>query len=105
MKSFRLWIQVGLWSAIAIGGSSSRVQPDDASEPPRPSAVTPDVTAGEILPFDESTKADAESLRPEPESALPITSATPPTENLTDAPKPQTPMDIDEQFEIPIEVN
>ncbi|HLQ43338.1 MAG TPA: hypothetical protein VK137_01305, partial [Planctomycetaceae bacterium] len=105
MKSFRLWIQVGLWSAIALGSSSSRALPDDASELLRPPAVTPDVTAADILSSDESTKAEATSLRPEPESALPTTSATPPTGNLTDAPKPQTPMDIDDQFEIPIELD
>lgn len=110
MKSFRPWIQVGLLSAITIWGLSSRAAEDDARaiEDSRPAAVSPDVTNPDLESDATKPAADtkpATSLLPEPESALPQSAVTPPTGESPDAKKPQVPMDLDAQFEEPIEVN
>ena len=125
MKSLRTWTQVGLllaistWTALNVGYADD---PAPSTESPRPAAVTPDVpveeepaTVAESTKPESTTaesktteskpeeKAPAESLSPEPESSLPTTTATPPT-GESSVPKPLTPMDINSQFETPIEV-
>lgn len=113
MKPFRFWAQVGLMLAISTWTALNPAHSDDpmpTTELERPAAVTPDVD-----PKDEAAPAPtpeaksepmpaAETLSPEPETALPTTTALPPT-GESSRPKPQTPMDIDSQFEPPIEVN
>ncbi len=110
MKSLCVWIQVGLLSAIAFWGSLCRAEDGLPleKEDSRPTSVTPDVEqeepkADDVQPSFES-KLTA-SLQPEPETALPQSSATPPTGDSSDTKKPQPAVDLDAQFEIPIEVN
>ena len=112
MKSLRPWIQVGLLSAIAIWNASGSAHTEDATQPiaevSRPAAVTPDVTVEEESAEEANPVTDepaGEALAPEPETSLPTTSATPPTGESTNGSKPEAPMDIDSQFEVPIEVN
>jgi hypothetical protein len=107
MNPFRSCTQVGL----LLGIVTCTILPAAQSEETRPSrgllrlaAVTPDVL------FDEASDsktgivqaADVE-LRPEPEVSLPISSALPPTGDSTTT-KPVEPMDIDSQFQQPVEV-
>lgn len=97
MKPFRSWTQVGLLLAISTWTALNPAHSDDPvppTESERPTAVSPDVPS----------QGDSPSLSPEPESALPTTTALPPT-GESSVPKPQTPMDIDSQFEPPIEVH
>ena len=107
MKSLRTWTQVGLLLAISTWtalNSAHAEDPAPATEFERPAAVTPDVSV-EADPATTSPTAELkpESLSPEPEALLPITTATPPT-GESNVPKPLTPMDINSQFETPIEV-
>lgn len=120
MKSLRSWTHVGLLLAIATWTALNPAHSDDpstsAEEPARPSVVSPDAPEDAAKSNNDSTAdaksanepndgaSTAETLTPEPESALPTTTATPPT-GETGAPKPETPLDIDSQFEPPIEVN
>lgn len=109
MKSLRSWTQVGLLLAISTWTALHTAHSDDPlprTEPDRPAAVSPDVASEDdatpsTIP---ESKPAAEVLSPEPESSLPTTTATPPT-GESSVPKPETPMDIDSQFETPIEVN
>lgn len=115
MKPFRSWTQVGLLVAISAWtalNSAFSEDPAPVAEPDRPAAVSPDVdpeTKAEETPTPTieakpEPKPAAEPLAPEPEGALPTTTATPPT-GESSTPKPKTPMDIDSQFEPPIEIN
>lgn len=120
MKPFRSWTQVGLLLAISTWTALKTAHSDDpkpqAAESSRPAAVSPDLLLEEdggpaaVAPEAKSVDAKsaetpvAETLRPEPETSLPTTTAMPPT-GETGVPKPQTPMDIDSQFEKPIEVS
>ena len=113
MKSLRTWTQVGLLLAISTWAALNPAHSDDTlpeTVSDRPAAVSPDVAPEEVsVPATKSEsnpepKPVAEALRPEPESSLPTTTATPPT-GESSTPKPETPMDIDSQFETPIEVN
>lgn len=113
MKSLRTWTQVGLLLAISTWTALNSAHSDDtlpAIVSDRPAAVSPDVVSeGDSVPATktESTpesKPATDALSPEPESTLPTTTATPPT-GESSVPKPETPMDIDSQFETPIEVN
>ncbi|MFM9966370.1 MAG: hypothetical protein ACKV2Q_34775 [Planctomycetaceae bacterium] len=102
MKPLRSWAQVGLLLAISTWTALNPAHSDDPAQPrtdsARRAAVSPDVVVEEEL------SAESEALSPVPETSLPTTTVMPPTgESL--APKPQTPMDIDAQFETPIEVN
>ena len=113
MKSLRSWTQVGLllaistWMAVNSARSEESVPVADAD---RPAAVTPDVESdADPIPAttaDSKTapKPMSESLSPEVESSLPTTTATPPTGESIN-PKPQKAVDLDSQFETPIEVN
>ncbi len=112
MKSLRPWIQVGLLSAIALWNASDFAHSEDTPQPAvdtsQPAAVVPEVTSNgrsseESKPATDKPARD--SLTPEPETSLPTTSATPPTGESTTANKLEKPMDLDSQFEIPIEVN
>ena len=110
MKSLRPWIQVGLLSAITAWCVSGSVHSDDARPPAveksRPSALSPDVTVKDSPTQDASSaEKPGGSLRPEPETALPTSSAMPPTGDSSTPAKPLVPMDIDSQFEIPLEVS
>jgi hypothetical protein len=104
MKPLRSWTQVGLLLAISTWTALNSAQSDDPAQPAaissRPAAVSPDVV------IEEEPKAviASEALAPEPETSLPTTTVMPPTGEST-APKPQAPMDLDAQFETPIEVN
>ncbi len=113
MKSLRSWTQVGLLLAISTWTALNSAHSDDplpATESDRPAAVSPDVVSEEDPA--PATKAESnpepkpatEALSPEPESSLPTTTATPPT-GESSVLKPEVPMDIDSQFETPIEVN
>lgn len=113
MKPFRSWTQVGLLLAISTWTALNPAHSDDplpATEFDRPAAVSPDVSSEEepAQATRSETKPEpklaAEALSPEPESSLPTTTATPPT-GESSVPKPEVPMDIDSQFETPIEVN
>ncbi|TXT23990.1 MAG: hypothetical protein FD138_3139 [Planctomycetota bacterium] len=116
MKPFRSWTQVGLLLAISTWSALNPAHSDDpvpTTESERPAAVTPDVAVEdepaattEVATTEgkPEEKAPTESLSPEPESSLPTTTATPPT-GESSVPKPETPMDIDAQFETPLEVN
>lgn len=113
MKPFRSWTQVGLLLAISTWAALNPAhsdEPQPATEPDRPTAVSPDVTSeDETTPVTTpeskpEPKPVSEVLSPEPEGSLPNTTAMPPT-GESSVPKPQTPMDIDSQFETPIEVN
>ena len=113
MKSLRSWTQVGLllsisaWTALNPAHSEDPLPPQESS---RPAAVSPDVTSkGDATPAPTTeSKSEptsvAEALSPEPETSLPTTTATPPT-GESDVPKPSKPMDIDSQFEPPIEIS
>ena len=112
MKSLRSWIQVGLLSAIAIWYASGSAHTEDAPQPAvevsQPAVVTPEATKEPATSEESKPKIEkptSGSLTPEPEASLPTTSATPPTGESTNASKPEKPMDIDSQFEVPIEVN
>ncbi len=105
MKLLRSWTQVGLLLAISTWTALSSAHADNpATEFERPAAVTPDVAIEDDPATTSPAKALSETLSPEPEALLPITTATPPT-GESSVPKPQTPMDINSQFETPIEVN
>jgi len=113
MKSLRTWTQVGLLLAISTWTAFNPVRSEDSQsplEPDRPAAVTPDVVSEDDSDPASKTesksepKVAAEALSPEPDSSLPTTTVTPPT-GESSVPKPLTPMDIDSQFETPIEVN
>lgn len=113
MKSLRTWTQVGLLLAISTWAALNQARSDDtlpAIVSDRPAAVSPDVAPEEdAVPATKTETAPApkpatDALSPEPESTLPTTTATPPT-GESSVPKPETPMDIDSQFETPIEVN
>lgn len=113
MKSLRSWTQVGLLLAISTWTALNPAHSDDPltpTESDRPAAVTPDVASeDDSVPATSSEsqpepKLATEALSPEPESNLPTTTATPPT-GESSVPKPEVPMDIDSQFETPIEVN
>lgn len=109
MKSLRSWTQVGLLLAISTWTTLNPAHSDDPllpTESDRPTAVSPDVVSEEdSAPVKGAeSKPAVEVLSPEPESSLPTTTATPPT-GESSVPKPETPMDIDSQFETPIEVN
>lgn len=102
MKPLRSWTQVGLLLAISTWTALNPAQSDDLAVPAqssRPAAVSPDVVLEE-----EPKPAASEALSPEPETSLPTTTVMPPT-GESNTPRPQTPMDIDAQFETPIEVN
>ena len=118
MKSLRTWTQVGLlltistWTALNAAHADVPVSAPDSQ---RPASVSPDVpveaeaaaTSAAESPKTETKPDDetsTEPLSPEPESSLPTTTSTPPT-GESSVPKPKTPMDIDSQFETPIEVN
>lgn len=113
MKPFRSWTQVGLLLAISTWAALNPAHSDDPSpstESDRPTAVSPDVVPEDVSASATVTeskpepKPASEALTPEPEGSLPNTTAVPPT-GESSVPKPQTPMDIDSQFETPIEVN
>lgn len=112
MKPFRSWTQVGLLLAISTWSALNPAHSDDPMPPTefeRPAAVTPDVAlddepATTATAAKPEEKVATEALNPEPESSLPTTTAVPPT-GESSTPKPEKPMDIDEQFETPIEVN
>ncbi|MBC7820597.1 MAG: hypothetical protein IAG10_27245 [Planctomycetaceae bacterium] len=107
MKPLRSWTQVGLlltistWTALNSAHSDDPAQP--VAESSRPAAVSPDVVLEEE-PKAAQPPAASEALSPEPETSLPTTTVMPPT-GESSVPRPQTPMDIDAQFETPIEVN
>ncbi|MCX7421277.1 MAG: hypothetical protein NT013_17285 [Planctomycetia bacterium] len=127
MKSLRPWIQVGLLSVIALWNAAGAVCSEEPSKPavdvPQPAAVAPEVKSEELSldepkpatekPTEEKVaeeksaepKSASDSLAPEPETSLPTTSATPPTGESSSGDKPVKPMDLDPQFEVPIEVN
>ena len=117
MKPLRSWSQFGLLLAISTWTALNTAHSDDPGSPTadaaRPAAVSPDVVTPDAVVEDEAVvnrpKTDSpqasERLRPEPETTLPTTTAMPPTGDSTGTPKPTTPMDIDAQFEPPIEVN
>ncbi len=104
MKPLRSWTQVGLLLAISTWTALNSAHSDDPMQPTaqssRPAAVSPDV----VLEEEPKAIAASEALSPEPESSLPTTTVMPPT-GESNTPKPQTPMDLDAQFETPIEVN
>lgn len=109
MKSLRSLAQVGLLLVLSTWSALNPVHSDDpvaSKESDRPTAVTPDVPADADTAAATGTSSEPakEVLSPEPESSLPTTTAMPPT-GESSVPKPQTPMDIDAQFETPIEVN
>lgn len=113
MKPFRSWAQVGLMLAISTWTALNSAHSDDpvpTTESQRAASVSPDVEHKDEVAPDTTPEAKpeskpaAESLSPEPETALPITTALPPT-GESSRPQPQVPMDIDSQFEPPIEVN
>ncbi len=113
MKPFRSWTQVGLLLAISTWTALNPAHSDDPlplTGSDRPAAVSPDVASEEDSAPATSPeskpepKPATEALSPEPENALPTTTATPPT-GESSVPKPEVPMDIDSQFETPIEVN
>lgn len=107
MKPFRSWAQVGLllaissWTALNSARSDDPAQSTEGSS--RPAAVSPDVVPDEE-PKAAQPSVASEALSPEPESSLPTTTVMPPTSEST-TPKQQIPMDLDAQFETPIEVN
>jgi hypothetical protein len=107
MKPFRSWAQVGLLLAISTWTALNPAHSDDPTPPitesSRVAAVSPDVVL-EDEPQSAETSSSANTLSPEPETSLPTTTAMPPT-GESNGPKPQTPMDLDAQFETPIEVN
>lgn len=107
MKPLRSWAQVGFLLAITTWTALNSAQSDDSTQPTtessRPTAVSPDVVL-EVEPKSTESPAPAETLTPEPEISLPTTTAMPPT-GESNSPKPQTPMDLDAQFETPLEVN
>ncbi len=110
MKSLRSWIQVGLLSAIAAWSFSGSVHSEDVRQPivekSGPSGVSPDLVSEDSSVEKSSSAEEAGTrLRPEPETALPTSSTMPPTGDSPKSKKPIVPMDIDAQFEIPIEVN
>jgi hypothetical protein len=100
-------LAISTWTAL---NSAHSDDPLPSIEPDRPAAISPDVkTEKEALPAttpESQTESPAEPgvLSPEPETSLPTTTATPPT-GESSVPKPKTPMDLDSQFETPIEVN
>ena len=104
MKPLRSWTQVGLLLAISTWTALNPAHSDDPTQPTaqtsRPAAVSPDV----VLEDEPKAVAASEALAPEPETSLPTTTVMPPTGEST-TPKLQTPMDLDAQFETPIEVN
>ena len=104
MKPLRSWTQVGLLLAISTWTALNSAHSDDPSQPAaqtsRPAAVSPDV----VIEEEPKAAVASEALAPEPETSLPTTTVMPPT-GESNAPKPQTPMDLDAQFETPIEVN
>ena len=113
MKLLRSWTQVGLLLAISTWAALNSAHSDDtlpAIVSDRPAAVSPDVVSEDDSAPATKTESNpepkpaAEALSPEPEISLPTTTATPPT-GESSVPKPETPMDIDSQFETPIEVN
>ena len=101
MKPLRSWTQVGLLLAISTWTALNSAHSDDpTAQTSRNAAVSPDV----VLEDEPKAVAASEVLLPVPETSLPTTTVMPPTgESIT--PRPQTPMDIDAQFETPIEVN
>ena len=109
MKPFRSWIQVGLLLAISAWAALNPAYSDDPSLPPdsdRPVAVSPDVESEENSTSAKAAEAKPakDVLNPEVENSLPTSTVTPPT-GESSVPKPQTAVDIDSQFETPIEVN
>ena len=105
MKPLRSWTQVGLLLAISTWTALNSAHSDDPSQPAAQvfraaAAVSPDV----VIEEEPKAVVASEALAPEPETSLPTTTVMPPT-GETNAPKPQTPMDLDAQFETPIEVN
>ncbi len=113
MKSLRTWTQVGLLLAISTWTALNPAHSDDPlppTESERPAAVSPDVASEESSAPATSSESKpgpnpaTEALIPEPETSLPTTTATPPT-GESSVPKPEVPMDIDSQFETPIEAN
>ena len=104
MKPLRSWTQVGLLLAISTWTALNSAHSDDPTQPTaqtsRPAAVSPDV----VLEEEPKAAVASQALSPEPETSLPTTTVMPPT-GESNAPKLQTPMDIDAQFETPIEVN
>ena len=109
MKPLRSWTQVGLLLAISTWAALNPARSDEPSlpaEPDRSAVVSPDVVAeGDSTPAVVSAPTPAvEALSPEVETSLPTTNATPPT-GESSVPKLQKPMDLDSQFEPPIEVN
>ena len=132
MKSLRSWTQVGLLSAIALWNAAGALRAEDGVQPatdaPQAAAVAPEAKSEELSlddpkpvaekPAEEKAaegkpaeekpteaKSAGDSLAPEPEASLPTTSATPPTGESSAATKPEKPMDLEPQFEVPIEVN
>lgn len=113
MKSLRTWTQVGLLLAISTWTALNSAHSDDtlpATVSDRPAAVSPDFASEDDSVPDTKAESKPEPkptsdvLSPEPENSLPTTTVTPPT-GESSVPKPETPMDIDSQFETPIEVN
>ncbi len=98
---------ISIWTALNPAHSDDPLSPTESE---RPAVVNPDVVSEEDTAPATKTESNpepkvaAETLSPEPESSLPTTTVTPPT-GESSVPKPETPMDIDSQFETPIEVN
>ncbi len=106
MTSLRPWIQVGAFLGIAMASSSSSAYSEEANSRPaargRFATVSPDIdTQTGEFPADEKP---TEALQPQPELGLPAQSALPPQGEPRESTKPKIAIDLNLQFEIPIEL-
>lgn len=113
MKPLRSWAQAGILFAVSTWTVSQAALLDGAVPTPpvesRPAAVSPDVDLSEPSieppkPVTISTEPKT-VITPEPEFTLPTTTATPPTGDTLNPLAKKAPMDLNEQFEVPLEVN